>query len=33
MISTSVKVGGCSFPGGKNNYSRQFKLVEVQQTF
>jgi len=40
MASTSdevalprVKVGCCGFPGGMKDYFRQFKLVEVQQTF
>ncbi|HEY82241.1 MAG TPA: DUF72 domain-containing protein [Dehalococcoidia bacterium] len=28
-----VKVGCCGFPGGREKYFRQFKLVEVQQTF
>ncbi len=28
-----VKVGCCGFPGGRKDYFRQFKLVEVQQTF
>lgn len=28
-----VKVGCCGFPGGKKEYFRQFRLVEVQQTF
>jgi hypothetical protein len=33
MASTSVKFGGCGFPGGKSKYFQQFRLVEVQPTF
>jgi uncharacterized protein YecE (DUF72 family) len=28
-----IKVGCCGFPKGKKKYFRQFKLVEIQQTF
>jgi uncharacterized protein YecE (DUF72 family) len=28
-----LKVGCCGFPRGRKEYFRQFRLVEVQQTF
>lgn len=28
-----IKIGCCGFPSGKENYFREFKLVEVQETF
>ena len=28
-----INVGCCGFPKGKKKYLRQFKLVEIQQTF